>query len=448
MGISIVQKSKLSVRRTRKSKTALVLAGGAISGGAFKSGGLIALNCLLTDRSVCDFDTYIGLSAGAFLAAPLAAGIPPEELLRMVNGVSTKIHPFQPWDFYWPNWREFGGKPLRLIKDMLTFFPEVAYTLVKYVPEHRTTLYQLLSELMAQPSGKNLERFLLPLIREINATSDLPTLSSYIPSGLFDNSRIEKFVRANMSRNNFPNNFRLLKLDRGKELYIAATNLNTAQNVVFGHDEDNSVTISEAVQASTALPGFYKPARLNGIDYVDGGVRKTANIGVAVNKGADLIIVYNPFRPFFNFFSNRFSRKYRSIADMGIVAVMNQVFRTLLHSRLAYGLDYYRNDPSFEGDIIVIEPTEEDQTFFDINPLAFWKRAISAKHGFMSVKESIEKRFPLIKKILEYHGFGCDPERLNRSFDLIERAPSDDEAIMDILETESVPPPTRLRLVR
>ena len=77
-------------------------------------------------------------------------------------------------------------------------------------------------------------------------------------------------------------------------------NLDTAERAVFGHDEDATVTISEAVQASTALPGFYNPARIRGVDYVDGGVRRTANIDVAIEHGADLIICYNPFRPFSN----------------------------------------------------------------------------------------------------------------------------------------------------
>ncbi|MCA9522045.1 MAG: patatin-like phospholipase family protein [Myxococcales bacterium] len=449
MGISIVQKSKLGGKPKSQCRAALVLAGGAISGGAFKVGGLIALNTLLTGRRVLDFDIYVGLSAGAFLAAPLSSGIGPEELLRSLNGHSSKIGKFQPWDFYWPNIDEFLGRPAKFIKDLVTFLPEIAITLARFIPEHRASLQELLLDYLRRPSSRTLERFLLPFIKEVMAQAELPYGSSYIPSGFFDGSRIETFIRHNLEKNNLPNNFRLLRLDRRKELYITATNLNTAQNVVFGHDEDNSATISQAVMASTAIPGFYRPARINGIDYVDGGVRKTANINVAVAKDADLVIVYNPFRPFFNF-ANRYSRRYRSIADMGVLAVLNQSFRTLLHSRLMYGMEYFRNDPSFNGDIILIEPTEEDQKFFDINPLAFWQRAISARHGFVSVRESIEKRYPLIKRILNHHGFDCDRDRLNRSFSLIERVPTDDEAIMDILEAQT-PRPNRaapLRLVK
>ena len=49
MGITIIQKSDLSVRKPN-AKVALVLAGGAVTGGAFKVGGLKALDDLLVNR--------------------------------------------------------------------------------------------------------------------------------------------------------------------------------------------------------------------------------------------------------------------------------------------------------------------------------------------------------------------------------------------------------------
>ena len=47
MGITFVEKSE---RRRPQAKIALVLAGGAISGGAFKLGAMIALNSFLVNR--------------------------------------------------------------------------------------------------------------------------------------------------------------------------------------------------------------------------------------------------------------------------------------------------------------------------------------------------------------------------------------------------------------
>ena len=76
MGLTLIRKSGVA-RPKRAPKVALVLAGGAVSGGAFKVGGLKALNDFLVDRKVTDVDMYVGLSAGSILAASLAGGISP-----------------------------------------------------------------------------------------------------------------------------------------------------------------------------------------------------------------------------------------------------------------------------------------------------------------------------------------------------------------------------------
>jgi len=164
------------------------------------------------------------------------------------------------------------------------------------------------------------------------------------------------------------------------------------------------------MQASTALPIFYKPARLNGIDYVDGGVRNTANIDVAIEKGADLIICYNPFRPFLNRVEEEGADKPayfadgRYLADRGMKVVLNQVFRTLLHSRLKLGLQRYLADDRFRGDIVLLEPREHDANFFALNPLAFWKRAEAVQHGFESVRDTIERNFEQLSEVFSLYG--------------------------------------------
>jgi predicted acylesterase/phospholipase RssA len=207
------------------------------------------------------------------------------------------------------------------------------------------------------------------------------------------------------------NDFRVLYRLRQVELYIVAMNLDTAERVVFGHDEDTSLTISEAVQASTALPGFYKPARIKGVDYVDGGVRRTANLDTAIEHGADLVICYNPFRPF----SNRVVRRYnpdkneyqlegRPLADQGMLTVLNQTLRTLLHSRLQLGIRQYQDDPNFEGDIILLEPAETDLAFFKMAPLNLWAGRSAGAHGYLSVTQSIEAHYELIRQILQSYG--------------------------------------------
>jgi predicted acylesterase/phospholipase RssA len=262
-----------------------------------------------------------------------------------------------------------------------------------------------------EPTLDNLLECVTPIVDAVGAAREFPFPLAYLPSGLFSNAPLERYLRGNIERQGMSNDFRDLYRTRGIELYVVAMNLDTAERVVFGHDEDSTLTISEAVQASTALPGFYKPARIRGVDYVDGGVRRTANIDVAIEHGADLIICYNPFRPFSNPVSRRFRPETgtyevhgRPLADQGMFTVLNQVFRTLLHSRLQLGIRQYQDDPHFQGDIILIEPAETDLTFFRMAPLNLWAGRRAGAHGYLSVTETVDSHYELMRQILQSYG--------------------------------------------
>jgi NTE family protein len=447
MGITIVQKSNLS-RPRPEARKALVLAGGAISGGAFKVGGLLALNRFLKNFSVTDFDMYVGISAGALIAAPLSAGVEPFELMQALRGSEGRLSQFSYADFYNPAWREAVGGPMRLARDVARAVPWSPLALLRGLPSRRDEIRTRATAFIKRPGLATAEALLAPF-GEVLEAGPIENLGSYLPSGLFDNSRIADYIEHNLARNDIPNDFRQHKLRTGKSLYVVATNLNTAQGVVFGHDEDYSLSIAEAVQASTAIPGFFKPARLGPAgqeqDYLDGALRKTANISTAARHGAELIICYNPFRPFMNYRYRQGTHDQRSLADMGMGAVLNQAFRTMLHSRLRLGIEKLRLDEGFRGDCILIEPAETDARFFSMNPLAFWARAEAATHGYQSVKTSLEKHYEPLKEILAAYGIQADIEALEGEFAAIRQA-SGPTAKLDVME-ESRSRRAGLRLV-
>src|SRR3954454_16894076 len=72
-------------RQLARSRTALVLGGGGVTGGVYEIGALRALDLLAVNRTVNQFDVYVGTSAGAFVAALTANGVTPEEMMRVVN---------------------------------------------------------------------------------------------------------------------------------------------------------------------------------------------------------------------------------------------------------------------------------------------------------------------------------------------------------------------------
>lgn len=453
MAIHIIRKSDPNVKK-ENSKLALVLAGGAISGGAFKVGGLKALNDFLVNRKVTDFDIYVGLSAGAFLGAPLAGGIPPEEMLASLDGKSKLFSQLAPFEMYRPNFLEFARRPFKFFYGHLTYIPGICYDLMSALPNLQKDFVPHLMALLKKPSYSSYEKLMSPFYRVAYTTRTVPGLGEMIPSGIFDNRTLEAYIRKNLKHNRMSNNFKVLKRLTGKSLYITAMNLDSAERVVFGPDEKNDITISEAIQASTAIPGFYRPARIKGIDYIDGGVQKTANIDIAFDKGADLAICYNPFRPLHNDVvveylreENRYVTKSKRISDRGFWVVLNQVFRTLLHSRLMEAVNAYRDDPNFKKDLVLIEPTDDDVDFFEINPMLFWHRSRSATLGFQTVSKSIEENFEPLSALLAHHGVQMSRDLIDLDNRRIKKYGAEDPLVMKVLE-EKHPPKKGLRIVQ
>ncbi|HEU4611211.1 MAG TPA: hypothetical protein VFS15_04000, partial [Kofleriaceae bacterium] len=205
---------------------------------------------------------------------------------------------------------------------------------------------------------------------------------------------------------------------RGKSLYVTAVDINTGKQVVFGPREHYAaVRVSDAVSASCALPVWYRTARVRNpryrepnerrwLDLADGGVVRTANVGVALKRGADLIIVYNPFTPI------RYTAPDRSLYEHGAYALASQLFRTVLGSRLDIGKSKILADPAIRADIVYIEPRSEDLDFFVMNPLNFWSKQRAAQHGYDSVRIALAENHEPLREVFERHGIELSGGRL------------------------------------
>jgi NTE family protein len=447
LGLTLIRKSR-NTEPKQDPVVALVLAGGAVSGGAFKVGGLKALDDFLVGRKITELDTYVGLSAGALLAASLAAGITPDEMIKVLDGTSTRFDQLRPVDFYRPNFREFAERPAKFLYDLSTYLPSVGLDFARALPRLPDAVGPVVREFARHPSYTHFESVVMSLLEHVSPDREIPALTNHFPSGFFDNSSIERWLRRNLEKIRMPNDFRAFARKQGRSLYITACDLDTAERSIFGADENSELTISQAVQASSALPVFYKPARLNGVDYVDGGVRHTANIDIAIEKGADLIICYNPFRPFLNRVDSpsgegTYFADGRYLSDRGLKTILNQVFRTLLHSRLTLGIQRYLNDDSFQGDIVLLEPRERDPNFFAMNAMAFWKRSEAVRHGFDSVRQTIEQNYDALEEVFSRYGLEMDPEAARRRATRARASLGWDE----IDSTEAPPVDRPLRLV-
>jgi NTE family protein len=369
--------------RKKPSKTALVLGGGGFTGGVYEIGALRALDLLAVNSAVNNFDVYVGTSAGSFVAAMLANGVTPDEMMQVLNSrVPSELEDLDLNRVLKPNYLGFLGKAVTLPLRTL--------------------------ELVRQ----------LARIGELSAIDIGVGLAEALPSGLYSGSGLADYVEEALADGGRVNDFRLLD----RELYLTATDLDTCERIVFGEEGWSDVPISKAVECSTCLPIVYKPVDLKGRQLVDGGIRSTTNVDIAVEKGAEFIVVVNPLVPYVNDFETTIptvtGNRVRRVSDMGLPAIANQTFRLIAHQRLHQAVEMWQE--KYPGvDIVLIEPDPNDELMFGTPIMDYSRRLRIARHGFESVTATLAKDYEHFKEIAERHGLEISARRVRR---VVERA--------------------------
>jgi hypothetical protein len=243
-------------------------------------------------------------------------------------------------------------------------------------------------------------------------------LAEALPTGLYSGGGISDYVEEALSDRGRSNDFRMLE----PELYLTATDLDTCERIVFGEGGWDDVPISKAVECSTALPIVYKPVDLKGRQLIDGGIRSTTNVDIAVEKGAKFIIVVNPLVPFVNDFEQTiptvFGTRVRRVSDMGLPAIANQTFRLLAHARLHQAVEMWQE--RYPGvDIVLVEPEPNDELMFGTPIMDYSRRLKIARHGFESVTAALAKDYDRYKEVAHRHGIEISERRVRR---VVERA--------------------------
>jgi predicted acylesterase/phospholipase RssA len=360
-----------------------VLGGGGFTGGVYEIGALRALDLLAVNSTVNNFDIYVGTSAGSFVAGMLANGVTPDEMMQVLNKrVPSELEDLDLDKVLKPNYLGFLQKaaalPLR---------------------------------------GAELARALLR-VREISAIDLGVALAETLPTGLYSGSGVGEYVEQVLADAGRANDFRLMD----RELYITATDLDTTERIVFGEKGWADVPISKAIECSTALPLIYKPVELKGRQMVDGGIRSTTNLDIAVERGAKFIVVVNPIVPYVNDFEKTIptmlGTRVRRVSDMGMPAIANQAFRIMSHARLHQAVDHWRE--KYPGvDIILVEPEPNDELMFGTPIMDYSQRLRIARHGFESVTAKLAEDYEQFEEIAKRHGLEISGRRVKR---VVERA--------------------------
>ncbi len=240
----------MSASRRSRPRIGLVLGAGGVLGGAWLVGALHAL-ASETGWDPGSADYIVGTSAGSMIGALSACGVPPWFMVAHsagedVNLIGADGRPVSDAD------RSAGG----------------SYRLHRGVPVLGPGSWRLALASLARPY-----RY-----------APAAVLAGWVPEGIISSEPLRDTVRRAAGSGWAPH----------PNLWIMASDYEDGQPVAFGRKGAPAATLADAVAASCAVPGFYRPARIGGRRYIDGGVHSLSNLDVLADLGLDLVVCLNP----------------------------------------------------------------------------------------------------------------------------------------------------------
>lgn len=109
--------------------------------------------------------------------------------------------------------------------------------------------------------------------------------TSLVPSGSHDTDVISDGVRQRYG-DSWPTS----------PAWVVAVRARDGKRAVLGRGDadEPECTFADAVAASCAIPGYFRPVLLDGVPHVDGGVHSPTNADVVSSAGLDVVIVSSP----------------------------------------------------------------------------------------------------------------------------------------------------------
>lgn len=284
--------------RNRKPKRGLVLGAGGVLGAAWTVGALCALE-EVHGFDPRDADVIIGTSAGAVLAALLGGGVSPRQLRDHQRGIPLAEGPLA--GFSWDYERATPKRP--------------------GVPR------------WFGPGSGKLLRSSARRLRQMPPTA---ILSGFLPQGSGSLDRIGHLVDAITPMGEWSPH---------SNLWICAMNYHTGARVAFGRAGAPEAELSQAVQASCAIPAWFKPVTIGDQQYVDGGACSATSVDLLATSGLDEVYV---IAPMVSFAMDR---------PEHVIAKLERRWRVQVTKRCLREVEKVR---SHGADVVVLGPGPED----------------------------------------------------------------------------------------
>ncbi len=344
-----------------------MLGAGGVLGGAWLVGGLSAL-ARETDWDPGSADQIVGTSAGSMIGALVAAGVPPWFMVAHSRGEVFE-------GLSGPDGRpaadadRSAGANFRLHRGLPAIGPgslRMAFTALSNPLRH----------------------------------TPLQMVAGWLPSGFVSTDALKETVA------------RAVPGDwvEHPSYWAVACDYESGRRTPFGRLGSPRAHIADAVAASCAIPGFYRPVKIGGRRYVDGGVCSVSNMDLIAGRGLDLVICLNPLTSR----SEGEARQRGAVTRMatgpihGVLDFVPSLTRRAARGRLEREERKMRR---FGTEVVIIEPTAEDHAVMGHN----WMSAERRQDVIDTAEETVARQLmrPEIRGLLSDLPSG-EPHKISR----------------------------------
>jgi NTE family protein len=366
-----------SPARPQRKRIALSLSGGGLTGAYYEIGCLAALDDFLGfDFSSTGFDIYIGVSAGASVAGMLAKGVPIRKIYwALLTNSDQSLH-FRRSDMYDVNRWAILLSALNVGRSVPGYFVNCLRYSIRPSP------FEFMHYVEAR-----------------------------LPAGVFALDNYQEFFSKVLEAHGKTDSF----ADIERELYIPATDLDLGTRRVFGASDAETVPLSHAVAASSAIPLFFRPFQVEGRDYIDGSTGKVAHLDVAIKAGASTILIINPLVNISNdqeaVCIPRRDGKCARIREKGMSFIHDQASRIETRVRLDGEIRRYQAEFP-EVKMYRIEPSSSEVIMFLHNMMSVQEREAILRYGYTSMTSILKRRRAVIQELMQFHGLNPPDEAL------------------------------------
>ena len=333
--------------RSNQTKSSICISGGGLEGYIYAVGVVQALDDCFLEKDCTDFDIFCGVSSGAILASCLAGGIQTGDVVKQLYKRQGRLEPLS----------------ISVIFDV---------------------------------AGAEIVRRIIGVLRSVSTLDPAEVvirLQRLVPVGFFKGEKLKAFIERQLSRMGITDNISALK----KELYISATDQDTGEHVVFGMEPWKDIRISQAVRASTALPPFFLPERINGHWFTDGQLTSSSDFNTAIRLGAGLVVLIDPMVAYS-------SNSPGAVIKYGGYFTAVQAIKSLVQSR-ATSMLKHSMDLNPDVDFVVIQPTDEVMEAMAGNPMRYRIRTELAELGYKGTLGQILQNYDSLAHKFAKAGF-------------------------------------------